>query len=166
MSLWPHSELHDKTQRQIIMFSFLGLRKDSKKSTAEKEADGGFVIVGETVEEQRRKMQSMNIAQRSTNVIVQPSKSSCPTPAQPMDTNLPTASPTTALIAGPSSAVEAASTLPDLLGDVPFTLAPHVQAMQAEFPLIPDVLLSRDMNYNLANFQYDFTLENSVLHNA
>lgn len=29
------------------MFSFLGLRKDSKKSTTEKEVDGGFVIIGE-----------------------------------------------------------------------------------------------------------------------
>lgn len=77
----------------------------------------------------------------------------------------PLALPTTAAIAG-TSAVEAASTLPDLLGDIPFTLAPHVLAMQAGFPLIPDVLLARDINYNLASFQYDFTLENSVLHNA
>lgn len=28
------------------MLNFLGLRKDSKKSTSEKEVDGGFVIVG------------------------------------------------------------------------------------------------------------------------
>lgn len=28
------------------MFSFLGLRKDSKKSSSEKELDGGFVIIG------------------------------------------------------------------------------------------------------------------------
>lgn len=82
-----------------------------------------------------------------------------------MDTYFPTALPTTAQIAGPSAS-EAVSTLPDLLGDVPFTLAPHVQAMQTGFSLFPDVLLSRDINYNLANFQYDFTLENSVLHNA
>ncbi|KAM7372768.1 hypothetical protein PAMP_007666 [Pampus punctatissimus] len=120
----------------------------------------------ETVEDQRRKMQSsMNVAHPSTNVIVQPSKSSCTAPAQPMDTYLPAALPTTALTAGPSAA-EAAATLPDLLGDVPFSLAPHVQAMQAGIAVIPDVLLSRDINYNLANFQYDFTLENSVLHNA
>uniref|UniRef100_UPI0037E75080 UBAP1-MVB12-associated (UMA)-domain containing protein 1 isoform X3 n=1 Tax=Semicossyphus pulcher TaxID=241346 RepID=UPI0037E75080 len=138
---------------------------NSKKSTTEKEVDGGFVIIGETVEEQRRKMQTMNIAQPSTNVIVQPSRSSCTVPAQPMYTNHPAASPATAPVAG-TSAVEAASTLPDLLGDVPFTLAPHVLAMQAGFPLIPDVLMSRDINYNLATFQYDFTLENSVLHNA
>lgn len=147
------------------MFSFLGLRKDSKKSTSEKEVDGGFVIIGETVEEQRRKMQTMNIVQPSTNVIVLPSKSSCPVPAQPMDTKHLTALSTPAPVAG-ASAMEAASNLPDLLGDVPFTLAPHVLAMQAGFPLIPDVLLSRDINYNLASFQYDFTLENSVLHNA
>ncbi|XP_010753194.2 UBAP1-MVB12-associated (UMA)-domain containing protein 1 [Larimichthys crocea] len=147
------------------MLSFLGLRKDPKKSTSEKEADGGFVIVGETVEEQRRKMQTMNIAQPSTYVIVQPSKSSNIVPAQPTDTNPPTALPTTFPMAG-TSAVEVASTLPDLLGDVPFTLAPHVLAMQAGFPQIPDVLLSRDINYNLASFQYDFTLENSVLHNV
>ncbi|XP_070777631.1 UBAP1-MVB12-associated (UMA)-domain containing protein 1 [Enoplosus armatus] len=147
------------------MFSFLGLRKDSKKSTPEKEVDGGFVMIGETVEEQRRKMQTMNIALPSTNVIVQPSKSSCTIPAQPTETRYPTALPPAAPIAG-TSAAEAASTLPDLLWDIPFTLAPHVLAMQAGFPLIPDVLLSRDINYNLASFQYDFTLENSVLHNA
>nr|XP_046273823.1 UBAP1-MVB12-associated (UMA)-domain containing protein 1 [Scatophagus argus] len=148
------------------MFNFLGLRKDSKKSASEKEVDGGFVIVGETADEQRRKMQTVNVAQLATNVIVQPSKSSCPGPASPTDSKHPTALATAAPTAGTSAAVEAASTLPDLLGDVPFTLAPHVLAMQAGFPLIPDVLLSRDINYNLASFQYDFTLENSVLHNA
>lgn len=141
------------------MFSFLGLRKDSKKSS-DKEVDGGFVIVGETMEEQRRRMQTMNIVQPSTNVIVQPSKSHCPAPAPPTVRNLPAAP---AAPAGP--AMEATPTLPDLLGDVPFTIAPHILAMQAGFPLIPDVLMSRDINYNLASFQYDFTLENSVLHN-
>ncbi|KAM9838413.1 UBAP1-MVB12-associated (UMA)-domain containing protein 1 [Aulostomus maculatus] len=146
------------------MFNFLGFRKDSKRSTSEKEVDGGFVIIGETVEEQRRRMQSMNVAQPSTNVIVLPSKSSCPAPAPPTDTRFPAASSTAEPAAGPLA--EATPTLPDLLGDVPFTLAPHIQAVQTGFPLIPDVLLSRDMNYNLASFHYDFTLENSVLHNA
>lgn len=149
------------------MFSFLGLRKDSKKQTSEKEVDGGFVIVGETAEEQRRKLQTSNISQPSTNVIVHPSKSAPAAPGQPANTKQPAALPPTAPAAAASaSAVEAASTLPDLLGDVPFTLAPHVLAMQTGFPLVPDVLLSRDINYNLASFQYDFTLENSVLQNA
>uniref|UniRef100_A0A3Q4BAX2 UMA domain-containing protein n=1 Tax=Mola mola TaxID=94237 RepID=A0A3Q4BAX2_MOLML len=86
---------------------------------------------------------------------------------QPLDTERPLVLPTAVPIAGTTAAVEAAvAPLPDLLGDVPFTLAPHVLAMQAGLPLIPDVLLSRDINYNLARFQYDFTLENSVLHNA
>ncbi|XP_029299533.1 UBAP1-MVB12-associated (UMA)-domain containing protein 1 [Cottoperca gobio] len=153
------------------MFSFLGLRKDSKKSTSE--VDGGFVIIGETVDEQRRKMQTMNIAQPSTYVIVQPSRSFCPYPALPTDTQQRTALPAPAApapaapaaAAAGMSAVEAASTLPDLLGDVPFTLAPHVLALHAGLPLFADVL-PRDINYNLASFQYDFTLENSVLQSA
>lgn len=85
-----------------------------------------------------------------------------------MDTKHPPALPTTTPLGGTSAAVEAAAAaaLPDLLGDVPFTLAPHVLAMQTGLPVVPDVLLSRDINYNLASFQYDFTLENSVLHNV
>lgn len=59
-----------------------------------------------------------------------------------------------------------AATLPDLLGDIPFILAPHVVAMQTGFPVIPDVLLFQDLKYNLSSFQYDFSLENSVLQNS
>ncbi|XP_036371645.1 UBAP1-MVB12-associated (UMA)-domain containing protein 1 [Megalops cyprinoides] len=139
------------------MLSFLGLRKDSsKKSTPEKEMDG-FVILGETVEEQRQKMQSMNIVQPSTNVIVLPSKQSSssnpappPVPAQPA-------------VATPAPVAETVPSLPELLGDVPFTLAPHVLAMQAGIPQLPEILLSHDINDNLASYRYDFTLENSVL---
>ncbi|KAK2829963.1 hypothetical protein Q5P01_017894 [Channa striata] len=120
-------------KEKLVMFSFLGLRKDPKKSTLEKEVDGGFVMIGETVEEQRKKIQTMNTAQPSTNVIVQPSKSSCTTPAQPSDMKLPATLPSVQALAEPS-AVEAALTVPDLLGDIPFTLAPHVLAMQAGFP--------------------------------
>lgn len=71
-----------------------------------------------------------------------------------MPTAVPAAEPT----------ATATAVLPDLLGDVPFTLAPHVLAMQASFPLMPDVLVSQD--FSLASFHYDFTLENSVLHNS
>ncbi|KAM8840628.1 UBAP1-MVB12-associated (UMA)-domain containing protein 1 [Spinachia spinachia] len=139
------------------MFSFLGLRKDSKKSPLEKETEGGFVILGETADEQRTKTQTTNIAHRSTNVVVQPSRSSFPAAAPPPASRPPPACPATPV---------EASALPDLLGDVPFTLAPHVLSVQAGLARVPDVLLSRDVNYNLANFQYDFTLENSVLHSA
>ncbi|XP_054620345.1 UBAP1-MVB12-associated (UMA)-domain containing protein 1 [Dunckerocampus dactyliophorus] len=143
------------------MLSFLGLRKDSKKQS-ERESDGAFVIIGETVEEQRRKMQSMNIAQPSTNVVVLPAKS-CPPEAQPTENHFSASSTSLPAV---SSVIEAASPVPDLLGDIPFTLSPHVQAMQAGFSYIPDVLLSKDMNSNLAYFQYDFSLEKAVLHNA
>lgn len=51
----------------------------------------------------------------------------------------------------------------ELLGDIPFTLAPHILAMQASLPGLPDFTLPRDINDKLANFCYDFTLENSVL---
>lgn len=147
------------------MFNLFGFRKDSKKASTEKEVEGGFVIVGETVEEQKAKMGS-SIAQPSTNVVVQPSKSSCPPPTQPTYPKLPVSISILGPTTGPSVVVtDAAPALPDLLGDIPFTLAPHILAMQAGFSLIPDVLLSRDINYNLSNFQYDFTLENSVLHN-
>ncbi|XP_016896529.1 UBAP1-MVB12-associated (UMA)-domain containing protein 1 isoform X2 [Cynoglossus semilaevis] len=119
----------------------------------------------ETVEEQRRKIQTMNITQPSTNVIVQPSKPSyAPTPT-PAIKDLHTPLSSTEPAAGPA-VMEAVSTLPDILCDIPFTLAPHVLTMQAGVSVIPDVLLLRDINFNLANFQYDFTLENSVLHST
>lgn len=154
------------------MFNLFGFRKDSKKSTTEKEVEGGFVIVGETVEEQRQKMQTMNITQPSGYVIVQPSKTSRQLPPHPVGPKFPVAFSNVAPPPAPSASTSGvvgsdhtAPALPDLLGDIPFTLAPHVLAMQAGVPLVPDVLLSRDINYNLASFQYDFTLENSVLHN-
>lgn len=64
--------------------------------------------------------------------------------------------------AEPQSA-EAMPTLPELLGDIPFTLAPHIMTMQTGLPPIPDFVLPRDLNENMASFCYDFTLENSVL---
>ncbi|XP_064205102.1 UBAP1-MVB12-associated (UMA)-domain containing protein 1 [Anguilla rostrata] len=134
------------------MLSFLGLRKDSKKSSSEKETDG-FVIIGETAEEKRQKVQSVSLA---TNVIVLPSKSTNVNPAPPTLPYQPSPAP-------PVAAAEAAPFLPELLGDIPFTLAPHILAMQTGVPQIPDFILTRDINDNLASFRYDFTLENSVL---
>jgi len=89
----------------------------------------------------------------------------CPVPSQP-PYPAPPAGTTHPAPPPPTAVAPVAEALPDLLGDVPFTLAPHVLAVQAALPLMPDVLLSRDGNYNLASFQYDFTLENSVVHSA
>ncbi|KAK5911680.1 hypothetical protein CgunFtcFv8_005833 [Champsocephalus gunnari] len=166
------------------MLSFLGLRKESKKSPSEKEADGGFVIVGETLEEQRGKTQS--VAQPSSGyVIVQPPKSSCPYPSLPSESSCPYPSlPSEASCLYPalasdikrpaplpppsssSSVGESSSVLPDLLEDVPFSLSPHVLTVMSSLQLIPDLLLDPELSYNLSSFQYDFSLENSVLRNA
>uniref|UniRef100_A0A673SX42 UBAP1-MVB12-associated (UMA) domain containing 1 n=1 Tax=Suricata suricatta TaxID=37032 RepID=A0A673SX42_SURSU len=55
------------------------------------------------------------------------------------------------------------SLMAELLNDVPFTLAPHVLAVQGTIGDLPDHLLSYDVSENLSRFWYDFTLENSVL---
>ncbi|KAK7899594.1 hypothetical protein WMY93_020447 [Mugilogobius chulae] len=125
-----------------IMFNLFGFRKDAKKSTSsEKEAEGGFVIVdvSPAPASPRRPKVPRGFLEHWAFIWLHLDSSGCgigPSPHPP----------------GPPR-------------DIPFTLAPHVLAMQAGFPLIPDVLLSRDINYNLASFQYDFTLENSVVHN-
>ncbi|XP_063041483.1 UBAP1-MVB12-associated (UMA)-domain containing protein 1 [Engraulis encrasicolus] len=163
------------------MLNFFGLRKDpSKKPAGDKELDG-FVIIGETVEEQRERMQSMNITQPTTNVIIQPSKPYRNRPApqipgfedprvsMPMPAPLPVVAaevPTGTAQGGAGAGASASANpnLPELLADVPFTLAPHVLAMQTGRPCLPDLLLNTN-NYeeNLENFRYDFSLENSVL---
>ncbi|KAM6900050.1 UBAP1-MVB12-associated (UMA)-domain containing protein 1 [Xenentodon cancila] len=145
------------------MLSFFGLRKDSKKSS-DKEVDGGFVIIGETAEEQRQKMSTMNVAEPSTNVIIQPSRASCRTPSQHSGEKLPALLLHVRATEGPPGP-EASSAFPDLLSDIPFTLAPHVLAMHSGLPLVTDVLLSCNLNYSLGSYKYDFSLENSVLHN-
>uniref|UniRef100_A0ABI7WGC9 UBAP1-MVB12-associated (UMA) domain containing 1 n=1 Tax=Felis catus TaxID=9685 RepID=A0ABI7WGC9_FELCA len=72
-------------------------------------------------------------------------------------------------VAGPEVENKAGQTLEnnslmaELLNDVPFTLAPHVLAVQGTISDLPDHLLSYDVSENLSRFWYDFTLENSVL---
>ncbi|XP_061598059.1 UBAP1-MVB12-associated (UMA)-domain containing protein 1 [Cololabis saira] len=152
------------------MLSFFGFRKDSKKSTSDKEVDGGFVIIGETAEEQRQKMSTMNIAQPSTNVIIRPFRESRPNPSRHTGEKLPApVRPVRPADEPPAveapSASSASSASQDLLSDIPFTLAPHVLAMHSGFPRVTDVLLSCNLNYSLGSYKYDFSLENSVLHN-
>ncbi|ELK12537.1 hypothetical protein PAL_GLEAN10021773 [Pteropus alecto] len=59
--------------------------------------------------------------------------------------------------------LENSSLMAELLSDVPFTLAPHVLAVQGTISDLPDHLLTYDVSENLSRFWYDFTLENSVL---
>ncbi|KAI7799270.1 UBAP1-MVB12-associated (UMA)-domain containing protein 1 [Triplophysa rosa] len=144
------------------MLSFFGFKKDGAKKSPERETDG-FVILGETVEEQRQKMQTFNIVLPATNVIVQPSKSSSAGNRGTTETAQASLQPTSAETSSETHNVDVAPALPELLGDIPFTLAPHILAMQMGLPLVPDIILPHDINDKLANFGYDFTLENSVL---
>ncbi|XP_054582462.1 UBAP1-MVB12-associated (UMA)-domain containing protein 1 isoform X7 [Eptesicus fuscus] len=72
-------------------------------------------------------------------------------------------------VAGPGAETKAgqllenSSFMAELLSDVPFTLAPHVLAVQGTISDLPDHLLTCDVSENLSRFWYDFTLENSVL---
>ncbi|KTG03155.1 hypothetical protein cypCar_00030382 [Cyprinus carpio] len=144
------------------MFKFFGFKNDGARKSSEKETDG-FVIIGETAEEQRQKVQSMNIEQPATNVIVQPSKPSSAGKRGITETAQPSSEPTSAKMSSEANAVDATPALPELLGDIPFTLAPHILAMQAGLPFVTDFTLPHNINDKLANFRYDFTLENSVL---
>ncbi|XP_045041193.2 UBAP1-MVB12-associated (UMA)-domain containing protein 1 isoform X3 [Desmodus rotundus] len=77
--------------------------------------------------------------------------------------------PSSVTVAGPEAENKAGQTLEnsslmaELLSDVPFTLAPHVLAVQGTVSDLPDHLLTYDVSENLSRFWYDFTLENSVL---
>ncbi|XP_073920790.1 UBAP1-MVB12-associated (UMA)-domain containing protein 1 isoform X3 [Castor canadensis] len=87
--------------------------------------------------------------------------------SQPLETGKENSSSVT--IADPEMENQAGQTLEnsslmtELLSDVPFTLAPHVLAVQGIISDLPDHLLSYDVSENLSRFWYDFTLENSVL---
>ncbi|KAM6202312.1 UBAP1-MVB12-associated (UMA)-domain containing protein 1 [Rhynchocyon petersi] len=59
--------------------------------------------------------------------------------------------------------LENSSSMAELLSDIPFTLAPHVLAVQGTVSDLPDHILSYDVSEHLSRFWYDFTLENSVL---
>ncbi|XP_026144804.1 UBAP1-MVB12-associated (UMA)-domain containing protein 1-like [Carassius auratus] len=144
------------------MLKFLGFKNDGARKSSERETDG-FVIIGETVDEQRQKIQSINLEQHTTNVIVQPSKPSGAGSRGFTETTRPSSQPTSAKMSSETHAVDATPALPELLGDIPFTLAPHILAMQAGLPFVTDITLPHNINDKLTNFRYDFTLENSVL---
>lgn len=134
------------------MFHFFRKPPESKKpSVPEKEADG-FVLLGETANERRME------ARGETSDIEG---------SQPLETGQENASSVT--VAGSEAENKAGQTLEnsslmaELLNDVPFTLAPHVLAVQGTVSDLPDHLLSYDVSENLSRFWYDFSLENSVL---
>ncbi|XP_042551959.1 UBAP1-MVB12-associated (UMA)-domain containing protein 1 isoform X3 [Dipodomys spectabilis] len=129
------------------MFNFFRKRPEPKKpSVAETEADG-FIFIGNTGE-----------LQSKTSEVEgnQPSETS-----KENSSSMTVASPEMENKAG--QMLENSSLMVELLSDVPFTLAPHVLAVQGTISDLPDHLLSYDVSENLSRFWYDFTLENSVL---
>ncbi|XP_058382081.1 UBAP1-MVB12-associated (UMA)-domain containing protein 1 isoform X2 [Diceros bicornis minor] len=134
------------------MFHFFRKPPESQKPpVAETEADG-FVLLGDTANEQR-------MAARG--------KTSEGEGNQSLETGKENSS--SVVVAGPEmenkagQTLESNSLMAELLSDVPFTLAPHVLAVQGTISDLPDHLLSYDVSENLSRFWYDFTLENSVL---
>ncbi|NWI21421.1 UMAD1 protein, partial [Crypturellus soui] len=138
------------------MFSFFRKSQESKKvAVPEREADG-FVIVGDTVDDQSRESKDKTLFPETR-----------PMPNKPPQTSTGHRSQLTVSSAEAgnerSPNLEGSPFMSDLLSDVPFALAPHVLAVQGARNDVPDPLLTYDINDNLSRFWYDFTLENSVL---
>ncbi|XP_055973958.1 UBAP1-MVB12-associated (UMA)-domain containing protein 1 [Sorex fumeus] len=134
------------------MFHFFRKPPESKKpSVPDTEADG-FVLLGDVANEQGMETQSKTPEVEGSS------------PLETSEENPPSvmgASPETENKAGQS--LENNTSMTELLSDVPFTLAPHVLAVQDSISDLPDHLLSSNVSENLSRFWYDFTLENSVL---
>ncbi|XP_048196033.1 UBAP1-MVB12-associated (UMA)-domain containing protein 1 isoform X2 [Perognathus longimembris pacificus] len=130
------------------MFHFFRKRPEPKKpSEVETEADG-FILLGDTTNELQSKTSEVE-----GNQPLETSKEN--------SSSVTVASPEMENKAG--QMLENSSLMAELLSDVPFTLAPHVLAVQGTISDLPDHLLSDDVSENLSRFWYDFTLENSVL---
>ncbi|XP_042551956.1 UBAP1-MVB12-associated (UMA)-domain containing protein 1 isoform X1 [Dipodomys spectabilis] len=157
------------------MFNFFRKRPEPKKpSVAETEADG-FIFIDSDCSEKicinscgghsLGCFSGSPLAGDTTNELQ--SKTSEVEGNQPSETSKENSSSMT--VASPEmenkagQMLENSSLMVELLSDVPFTLAPHVLAVQGTISDLPDHLLSYDVSENLSRFWYDFTLENSVL---
>ncbi|XP_043922421.1 UBAP1-MVB12-associated (UMA)-domain containing protein 1 isoform X1 [Protopterus annectens] len=152
------------------MFDFFGFKKsqDSKKGPVQEKEVDGFVFVERLSKsgadrervnrgnDQSGKIEGVTLAQQKEVICTQPGK--IPT----ADSQFSAVSNTAQSVPQTNQTTACASVMPDLLSDVPFTLTPHVQAMQNLFNGCPDTFLSQNFN-SLAMFHYDFKLENSVL---
>nr|XP_025955282.1 UBAP1-MVB12-associated (UMA)-domain containing protein 1 isoform X1 [Dromaius novaehollandiae] len=150
--------------KKEAMFSFFRKSQDSKKVTVpEREADG-FVIVGDTADDQSRESKDKTLFPETRPMYNKPPQHTC---YSKMEINTGHRSQLTVSSAEVgnerSPNLESSPFMSDLLSDIPFALAPHVLAVQGAHNDVPDRLLTYDINDNLSRFWYDFTLENSVL---
>uniref|UniRef100_A0A8C2YKD1 UBAP1-MVB12-associated (UMA) domain containing 1 n=3 Tax=Chinchilla lanigera TaxID=34839 RepID=A0A8C2YKD1_CHILA len=131
------------------MFHFFRKPPESKKpSVSETEADG-FVLLGDKPNEPGDKTSEAEDSQ--------PLEAGRGSSASVTVTGAPETD------RGAGQTLESSTLTAELLSDVPFTLAPHILAVQGTVSDLPDHLLSYDISENLSRFWYDFTLENSVL---
>ncbi|XP_054582457.1 UBAP1-MVB12-associated (UMA)-domain containing protein 1 isoform X3 [Eptesicus fuscus] len=121
------------------MFHFFRKPVEPKKpSVSDTEADG-FVLLGDTENEQR-------MAARGKTSEVEGDQ-----PTGKENSSIGT-------VAGPGAETKAgqllenSSFMAELLSDVPFTLAPHVLAVQGTISDLPDHLLTCDVSENLSRF--------------
>ncbi|KAM6152301.1 UBAP1-MVB12-associated (UMA)-domain containing protein 1 [Erethizon dorsatum] len=131
------------------MFHFFRKPPESKKPLVSEAEEDGFVLLGDKANEPGGKTSEVESS-------------------QPLETGRENSASVT-VAGGPEAehgagqTLENSSLMAELLSDVPFTLAPHILAMQGTISDLPDHLLSYDVSENLSRFWYDFTLENSVL---
>ncbi|NWX45427.1 UMAD1 protein, partial [Steatornis caripensis] len=138
------------------MFSFFRKSQDSKKVTvSEREADG-FVIVGDTIDDQSKESKDKTSFPETRPMYDQPPQINTGHRSQLTVSSAELGNER-------SQNLESSPFMSDLLSDVPFALAPHVLAVQGARNDVPDRLLTYDISDNLSRFWYDFTLENSVL---
>ncbi|XP_019389316.1 PREDICTED: UBAP1-MVB12-associated (UMA)-domain containing protein 1 isoform X1 [Crocodylus porosus] len=138
------------------MLSFFRKNQDTKKvSVPEREVDG-FVFVGDVFDEQRRGSKDKTSFTETGATYT-----------KPMQINTESQSHLTipgAEVGNQTSQnLESSPFMSELLNDIPFTLAPHVLAVQNTCNELSDQLAACNIHDNLARFWYDFTLENSVL---
>uniref|UniRef100_A0A098M0Q0 Putativegene supported by AK027125 n=1 Tax=Hypsiglena sp. JMG-2014 TaxID=1550645 RepID=A0A098M0Q0_9SAUR len=137
------------------MFSLFRKNQDTKKvQVADKEEDG-FVFLGNTINEERNNSENKPPLCVTGGPFDPTSQANSENQSKLTEADIE-------LEAKKSQNMESSSVL-EFPSDVPFTLAPHILAVQDTCNDFSRQLISCDVNDNLARFWYDFTLENSVL---
>ncbi|OCT75712.1 UBAP1-MVB12-associated (UMA)-domain containing protein 1 [Xenopus laevis] len=135
------------------MLSFFRKSQDPKKSTAQDKESDGFVFLGHPANEQRNDTPAYPVPQLPYSQPFQV----CPEVPQQFNREDPGANKVTLQTS------EGNVVMAELLSDIPFILAPHVQEVQNMCSELPERVPLYNLEENFARFHYDFSLENSVL---
>lgn len=135
------------------MFNFFRKSQDTKKNPASEKESDGFVFLGQTPAERRDSTPPYPGSDLPYNLPYQLPPGNFPQ----MNSNDSGAAKITSQVS------EGNPTMADLLNDIPFILAPHVQEVQNICQELPEPVPVYSLDETFARFHYDFTLENSVL---